>query len=329
MACTESLERTDIRIVGRRSEIEKSESQTAACHAICLRNLADQNARSFVLSITLVLSCDHPASSLRHLYRRVPMPQSASRLLSIATRCVLLLTLLAVVASSSLSAQESKKKAAKNSQRKVAPELVAIEEQPGLPRVLLIGDSISIGYTLPVRELLKDKANVVRPLTNCGPTTRGVASIEDWLGNGKWDVIHFNFGLHDLVYFAADGKTRVEPTVEGARHQVSADDYEKHLRTLVDRLKKTDAKLIWCTTTPVPEGSPGRLADEAVLYNSVAAKVMQENMIAVNDLHAFAVPQLKEIQLPKNVHFTPAGSKVLASEVARVVEAALPPKPTR
>ena len=256
------------------------------------------------------------------------MPESTSSRLSIANRLILLLTLLAVGADSSLSAQEAKKKVAKKAQPKVAPELVAIEEQPGLPRVLLIGDSISIGYTLPVRELLKDKANVIRPLTNCGPTTRGVTSIEEWLGDGNWDVIHFNFGLHDLVYFAADGKTRVEPGVEGARRQVSTEDYEKNLRLLVDRLKKTDAKLIWCTTTPVPEGSPGRLADEAVLYNSIAAKVMQENMIAVNDLHAFAVPQLKEIQLPKNVHFTPAGSKVLASEVARVVEAALPPKPT-
>jgi acyl-CoA thioesterase-1 len=253
------------------------------------------------------------------------MIQTRRSVLSLGARFVLLGMLLAVVVSSPLFAQDvKKKKSAGEAKKRVAPEMLPIEEQPGLPRVLLIGDSISIGYTLPVRALLKDKANVIRPLTNCGPTTRGVDNIESWLGEGKWDVIHFNFGLHDMVFFAADGKTRAEPTAEGARHQVPEEDYEKNLRTLVARLKKTNAKLIWCTTTPVPEGSSGRLADEAVLYNSIAAKVMQENEIAVNDLHAFALAQLKDIQLPKNVHFTPAGSKVLAGEVARVIEAALP-----
>lgn len=235
-------------------------------------------------------------------------------------RCLLLV----ILVGSHAMAQETKQKAtAKEKKRPVQPALVQVEEQAGLPRVLLIGDSISIGYTLAVRKLLKGKANVIRPLTNCGPTTRGVTSIDEWLGKGHWDVIHFNFGLHDMVYFAADGKTRAEPTVEGARHQVSVEDYEANLRKLVDRLKQTKAKLIWCTTTPVPEGSAGRSADEAVLYNQIAAKVMEEHGIAVDDLHAFALPRLKEIQQPKNVHFTPEGSKVLAGEVVRSIEAAL------
>ena len=38
-----------------------------------------------------------------------------------------------------------------------------IQDNPALPRVLLIGDSISIGYTLPVRELLDGRANLHRP----------------------------------------------------------------------------------------------------------------------------------------------------------------------
>jgi hypothetical protein len=67
----------------------------------------------------------------------------------------------------------------------------------GLPRVLLIGDSISMGYTLDVRELLKGKANVHRIPTNGGPTTNGLKNIKAWLGDSKWDVIHFNWGLHD------------------------------------------------------------------------------------------------------------------------------------
>jgi acyl-CoA thioesterase-1 len=242
---------------------------------------------------------------------------------SLIPACLLFVILL----SSQAMAQETKQKAtADKKKRPPQPAMVQVEEQAGLPRVLLIGDSISIGYTLPVRELLKGKANVIRPLTNCGPTTRGVESIDEWLGERPWDVIHFNFGLHDMVFFAADGKTRAEPTVEGARHQVSAEDYEANLRQLVDRLKQTNARLIWCTTTPVPEGSAGRIADEAVLYNQIAAKVMEEHGIAVDDLHAFALPQLKDIQQTKNVHFTPEGSKVLAGQVARSIEAALAAK---
>src|SRR5882757_11342750 len=78
--------------------------------------------------------------------------------------------------------------------------MAEITDDPKLPRVLLIGDSISIGYTLDTRELLAGKANVHRIPTNGGPTTSGLANLDAWLGEGKWDVIHFNWGLHDLKY---------------------------------------------------------------------------------------------------------------------------------
>ena len=71
------------------------------------------------------------------------------------------------------------------------------KDEPGLPRVLLIGDSVSIGYTLKVREKLKGKANVHRIPQNGGATEVGLANMKKWLRDEKWDVIHFNFGLHD------------------------------------------------------------------------------------------------------------------------------------
>lgn len=193
------------------------------------------------------------------------------------------------------------------------PAFASVEDTPGLPRVLLIGDSISIGYTLPVRELLKGKANVHRVPTNGGPTINGIKNIDTWLGEGKWDVIHFNFGLHD-IRLDKDGK-----------HQVEAAEYEANLRKLVARLKKTGARLIWASTTPVPEGrqSPSRMGGDEVKYNDIAQKVMKENEVPINDLHAFAAPRLKDIQMPANVHFTKAGSEVLAREVAARIEAAL------
>lgn len=86
------------------------------------------------------------------------------------------------------------------------PALVQVEEVAGLPRVLLIGDSISMGYTLEVRERLKGVANVHRPPQNCGDSATGLKQLDRWLGTGTWDVIHFNFGLHDLKYLDAQGK---------------------------------------------------------------------------------------------------------------------------
>jgi lysophospholipase L1-like esterase len=193
------------------------------------------------------------------------------------------------------------------------PSLAPIKDDPKLPRVLLIGDSISMGYTVPVRKLLEGKANVHRVPENGGPTTHGLKNLDRWLGEGKWDVVSFNWGLHDLKV-DREGK-----------YQVAIDDYEKNLRSLVARLKKTGAKLIWVSTTPVPEGklSPVRKPGDEVKYNAIAKKVMEENGVAVNDLHAFAAARLREIQMPANVHFTKAGSEVLGKEVASVIEAAL------
>lgn len=195
--------------------------------------------------------------------------------------------------------------------RRPNPVYAPIQDDPALPRVLLIGDSISIGYTLPTRAALAGKANVYRPPTNCGPTIRGLEQIDQWLGDGKWDVIHFNWGLHDLKF------------IEGKR-QVPLDQYENNMRRLVARLKKTGAKLIWCSTTPVPKGcSPPRTNEDVIAYNAVAGKLMRAEGIAIDDLYGFALPQLERIQRPANVHFTPEGSKTLASRVAASILKAL------
>ena len=200
------------------------------------------------------------------------------------------------------------------------PAFDPVADEPGLPRALIIGDSISIGYTPAVRELLRGKVNLHRPPTNCGPTTRGVAEIENWLGNGPWDVIHFNWGLHDIAYMTADGE-RVDPPQ--GQHQVPADQYEQNLNTLVQRLKQTDAKLLWCATTPVPEGASFRKVGDEVEYNAIAQKVMRAHGIPTNDLYAHALKRLDEIQLPANVHFSKRGSAILAESVARYILDAL------
>ncbi len=196
------------------------------------------------------------------------------------------------------------------------PAFAPVTENPALPRVLIIGDSISIGYTLDVRKLLEGKANVLRIPTNGGPTTNGMKSLDEWLGAGKWDVIHFNWGLHDVKRMKG-GKMNIT-----GEWQVVPDAYKKNLETLVGKLKATSARLIWATTTPVPEGADGRIKGDEVKANAIAAEVMKANGVAVDDLYARVVPQVEQDQRPKNVHFTDEGYAFLAKQVAeRILEA--------
>lgn len=187
--------------------------------------------------------------------------------------------------------------------------LIPIKDQPGLPRVLLIGDSVSVCYTLATRDELKGEANVHRIPDNAGHTGKSLDKIDGWLGDGKWAVIHFNWGLHDL-------RQGVNTSVE---------QYEQNLRKLVKRMQATGAKLIWCASTPLPDDvARSEAGNKTVLaYNAVAKKVMEENHIAIDDLYTFAKPQLAKIQMPKSAHFTEEGSKVLAKQVAGSIRDAL------
>ena len=197
-----------------------------------------------------------------------------------------------------------------------------VVDVPGLPRVLLIGDSISEGYTLPVRRLLQGRANVHRIPENGGPAKTAVAKIGQWLGTAKWDVIHFNWGLHDLMFFPST-------TTEPAQHESEQLAlYEKNLRALVTTLKHTGARLIWATSTPVPDEmtsprSPPNRSAVVKRYNNIAAQVMKENDVPVDDLNAHAAPVLAAMQKPHDVHFSTEGSEFLAKKVAEEIGAAL------
>jgi acyl-CoA thioesterase-1 len=190
---------------------------------------------------------------------------------------------------------------------------------------MIIGDSISVGYTEGVREALAGQANVYRVQGNAGPSSSGVQHIDEWIasGDGHWDVIHFNFGLHDVKLGTGGKDNRPYPTADG--HQVPAADYERNLRAIVARLKRTGATLIWCSTTPIPPGKldPPRRPGDEVTYNQIAQKVMTENGVVINDLHAAALSQRPGIQQPANVHFTKDGSAVLAKQVAASIRSAL------
>jgi len=197
------------------------------------------------------------------------------------------------------------------------------EVDPSLPNVLLIGDSISIGYMLDVRKQLSGVANVWRPPTNCGPTTKGVESIDQWLGDRNWDVIHFNFGLHDLKYMGPNNENLADPKDPNSHQQVPIEEYTSNLTRLANRMKQTGATVIWCHTTPVPEGAKGRVVGDSKRYNDAADKAMAEvGDIQTNPLYEFALEHA-DLQREANVHYTAEGSAKLAEQVAKTIRHAL------
>lgn len=178
-----------------------------------------------------------------------------------------------------------------------------VADDPRWPRVLLIGDSISRGYTLPVRAQLAGRANVHRAPENCGPTANGLKKLDVWLGAGKWDVIHFNFGIHD----------RATPEA----------DYETRLEELVARLQRTGARLIWASSTPLPAQSTYGSDASMVARNRIAARAMGRHGIPIDDLYAHIAPRLADFQRTNDVHFSDAGYEFLGAEVARAIQAVL------
>jgi lysophospholipase L1-like esterase len=179
-----------------------------------------------------------------------------------------------------------------------------VRDSQGLPRVLLIGDSVSRGYTQDVRKALDGKMNVHRAPENCGPTANGIKKIDAWLGDSKWDVVHFNFGIHD----------RATPIA----------DYAQRLEQLVESMKKTGAKLVWATTTPIPEdSSKNQRADSIVERNAAALSVMQKHGVAIDDLFGAVTPHVSKLQNPNDVHFNAEGYEFLGKQVASVLQAQL------
>ena len=179
-----------------------------------------------------------------------------------------------------------------------------------LPKVLIIGDSISIGYTDAVRRRLKAEADVRRIPGNGQSTDFGLENVDAWLCTEAWDVIHFNWGIWDTHL------------IEGKKIRNTTEQYRTNLRLLVERLKATGANLVWASTTPIAFDISGDLGVEVkntVIYNGVAESVMKEFHVPIDDLYRRALPRLEAIQTEDGVHFTPEGSEYLADYVAQSI----------
>ena len=117
------------------------------------------------------------------------------------------------------------------------PTWMMARSRSKLPNVLILGDSISIGYTPFVKELLEGEATIFRPLfengraENCQGTTNGIKNIDRWIGTKQWDIIHFNFGLHDLKH--VDPVTRKNSNKKDDPPQAELKQYKKNLEEIL------------------------------------------------------------------------------------------------
>ena len=202
-------------------------------------------------------------------------------------------------------------------------------DDPKLPRVLVIGDSISMNYHDAAKEALAGVANYHRIEGNAFSSAHGVANAELWLGNHHeegfgWDVIQFNHGLHDLKQ-AYDKETDAF-----GEYAMPIPEYQANLEKLIAKLRGTGAKLVWCSTTPVPnhnKGTYARRKGAAKEFNEAALEVIKRHPeVIVTDLYGVIAksPVFDAWRRQNDVHFYKAEEReVLGEAVAAGIRKAL------
>lgn len=204
-----------------------------------------------------------------------------------------------------------------------------LTDDPNLPRVLVIGDSISMNYHEAAKKALEGVANYHRIEGNAFSSSYGVRNAELWLGNYHedglhWDVICFNHGLHDLK------QSYDKESDTFGDYAVSIKDYKKSLHQLIGILQRTGAELVWISTTPIPNDNKSRYARRkgaAKLFNQAAMEVIRQYPeILVNDLYSMVdvSPVFDTWRTGNDVHFYKEEEReLLGHAVASAVKRAI------
>lgn len=228
-----------------------------------------------------------------------------------------LFALTLVVAASTAVAQEKDKRLPPDGPGWRVDE--AVIKDPKLPRVLLIGDSILNGYLKPVRAALDGQANIdawVNPYSQASYKLDKM--VADVLARADYDIIHFNMGLHGWQ-----------------KGRIPEGKFEPLTRQLVEELRKgaPHAKLIWASSTPVTvKKQPGQADPEInpiiIQHNAMAAKVMGEMQVPIDDLYSVVFPHL-DLARGDQFHWTPAGVNLLAKAVTASLKAEIQKLPAK
>lgn len=181
----------------------------------------------------------------------------------------------------------------------LVPGIQASADAPPLPRVLILGDLVANQAAGQVAKALQGTAEVVAVAIEPGEVRNSrsvLADLDRLLGDSRWDVIHFNVGLGDVIH-RAPGRTDFRDMAKqaGGVHATDPQDDERNLEALVKRLEATGARLVWASTTPIQSDRSGIFEPGSEIeYNAIAARVMVAHGVAVNDLHAFVLATLAE-----------------------------------
>ncbi len=198
--------------------------------------------------------------------------------------------------------------------------------KPPDKKVLIIGDSISIGYFPFVKDELKDIATVDHHKGNGQNTFNGLKNLKNWLGDTQWDVIQFNFGLWDLCYRSEHSTLQGKQDKLNGKPDTTPMQYRKNLQKIVALLEQTGAKLIFVSTTYVPEGEPGRFTKDVPLYNKIALEVMKAHHIQVNDIYKKSKKIVSKYPLkPENVHYSTEGYQLISQLILKDLKQAIKP----
>lgn len=181
----------------------------------------------------------------------------------------------------------------------------ADEENQKLPRVLMIGDSITASYYPKVGRMLKGKARIASITgSRCVGDPVLLKETELILSQYQFDVIHFNNGIHG------------DKTTE--------EEYKKYLPEYVATIKRLNpkAKLIWGRTTPL------RNRDNLTQFdpknkrmqkrNEIADEIMRQQNIPTSDLYG-AVEKHPDFYAPDGTHMNREGIKKLSEVVTEAI----------
>lgn len=188
-----------------------------------------------------------------------------------------------------------------------------LDYDPKKDSILLIGDSIRMGYCKTVRAQLADVANVFYPAENCRNTQNVITNLNAWSKQFPADeigIVQFNCGHWDVAHWSGDEESLT-----------SADEYRRNIQMIIRLLRKffPKAKLVFATTTAMnPSGIVGvnpRYNDEIELYNRIAVEVASQSGVAVNDLYAITKTYTTEMYRD-HCHLTEPTSEALGKAVA-------------
>lgn len=190
-----------------------------------------------------------------------------------------------------------------------------------MKRVFLIGDSIRIGYDSYVREMLADEAQVYWSDDNARFVQYTLRYVNEWANHdcdpGKIDLVHWNNGLWEVLRLMGD-----EP-------QTAIEEYEAGLKRIAKRLRRVfpNAKIIFGLTTSVIEERMNpdfkRYNRDIEAYNAVARRVMEQENVEINDLYSVAQDMSDDWHSADGTHYTEAGYRALAAQVAAAIRASL------